>query len=334
MLKLYRRKGSQNLYIRGAFAGQDIHESTGTSSKVEANQILKGRKREILERCELGERATITFETAALSYMDFTGQERFIDPLLEHFGQGTVLAKIKQKDADTAARKLHPKGANATLVRQVYTPLIAILRHAAHMDWCELPAIKKPKIEHVLVEPATEEWFDKVLPHCSPKLGGLLTFLSFTAARISEALRLQWENIEYIWEGDELVEVWANIGRDKRGRPYRVALHQAVVVALANLPGEHKTGQVFEYANRSCVYGPTKTACTRAGVEYKATHASGRHVFAARWLANGGTLVGLKDAARYSNISTPDKYYGHLEKSPTDDAVRALPRRKSGANER
>jgi len=69
------------------------------------------------------------FGAAAAAYMKAGGDTRFIEPLVLHFGD-TALDQINQIAIDHAAAKIYPKAGAATRNRQVYTPIIAVLRRA------------------------------------------------------------------------------------------------------------------------------------------------------------------------------------------------------------
>src|SRR5205085_1802819 len=70
-----------------------------------------------------------TFLNAAVDYMAAHDDHRFLEKLVEHFGNKPVRA-ISQDDVNNAAIKLYPKASPATRNRQVHTPVSAILKHA------------------------------------------------------------------------------------------------------------------------------------------------------------------------------------------------------------
>ena len=77
--------------------------------------------------------------------------------------------------------------------RQVYIPMSAVLRHAARKGWCAMPLLQHPRVKPPKTKWSTPERLARLLPHCSPKLRRLVVFLTYTGARISEALRVDWE---------------------------------------------------------------------------------------------------------------------------------------------
>jgi hypothetical protein len=58
-----------------------------------------------------------------------TGNERFVQPVVDHFGQ-QILSEIIQRAIDQAAVKLYPNGTAHTRNRQVHVVVSAILKHA------------------------------------------------------------------------------------------------------------------------------------------------------------------------------------------------------------
>jgi hypothetical protein len=92
-IKLVRRPKSPHWVIRGTLRGIRLEESTGTDGKAIAEEIRAKREAEILAESIYGRRATVTFASAALSYMEKGGSARFLEPDIKHFGT-TPLTKI------------------------------------------------------------------------------------------------------------------------------------------------------------------------------------------------------------------------------------------------
>ena len=92
----------------------------------------------------------MTFASAAISYMQSGRSKLFLAPLIEHFGD-TPLDQIDQASHRPQAQCLslghHRKP--QTNNRLIYTPVLAILRHAGDFDH----AIEQSK---VLLRPAIE----------------------------------------------------------------------------------------------------------------------------------------------------------------------------------
>lgn len=238
-----KRHGSPYWYIRGSVRGIRVDESTGCSDRRAAEDVRIKREGEVLTQSIHGDPAVRTFADAALSYMAAGGERQHIDPLLEHFGPKMLLAHIGQAEIEIAARKLHPKAAAATQNRKVYTPISAILHHAARMKWCAKPVISRPKgHDRERVRWVTYEEAERLIAAAAPHLRPLLVFLLSTGARLSEALYLEWEDVDLSRAHVSFrpTDTRGIKTDDARGVP----LPARAVAELANVPWDRK-GFVF-----------------------------------------------------------------------------------------
>ena len=328
-LKLVRRKGAPNLYLRGSIRGQNIFETTGTNDQVAADAIRIKRENELLQRSVFGAAATVTFAEAAVSYLeDGAGEARFLGKwdeetgewslLIGHFAS-TPIANIGQAEIDAASQTLYPTAMAATRKRQVYIPMSAVLRHAARKGWVAPPLLQHPRVKQPATRWSTPERLDKLLPHCTPKLRRLVIFLTYTGARISEALRVQWE-------GDvALARRSVILRRTKNGKPRTLHLPDPLLAELEAVPEAKRTGKLFAWNARSAVYGPLRRACKRAEVEYLPPHQQGRHTYAT-WMRTyaGMDLVGLKEAGGWESLSSVERY-AHVVPNESAKAADRLP---------
>ena len=128
--------------VRGRSSGIYCKRSTQTRDKREAQQILKAWREEAKRLSISGpKREAVTFASAAISYMQSGRPRLFLAPLIEHFGE-TPLDEIDQRAIDGAAAILGPNRAPQTNNRLVYTPTIAILRHAGIASTSELDGLR------------------------------------------------------------------------------------------------------------------------------------------------------------------------------------------------
>lgn len=235
MLKLVRRPKSPYWIIRGTLRGVRVEESTGTGNKQAAEEIRVKREHDILTESVYGRSATATFAHAALSYLESGGTKRFIEPIIEHFGT-TLLAKIGQDAIDRGARKLYPDATPATRNRQFYTPVSAVMTHAAKRGWCAPLILERPPQPKGRTRWLKLEEANRLIEACGEHLRPLVIFLLYTGARAGEALWLDWRNVD-------LSRAHVIFEKTKNGDPRGVSLHQRVIAALANLP--HREGEVF-----------------------------------------------------------------------------------------
>lgn len=146
---------------------------------------------------------------------------------LRHIGQNAI---------DTAASRLYPKASNATRNRQVYTPVSAIMQHAARKGWCPRPVFSRPKMPKVAIRWLRPDEAERLIGACSLHLRPLVIFLLYTGARAGEALWLDWSNVD-------LQRRHVTFPRTKNGDARGVPLHSRVAAALAALSG--REGPVF-----------------------------------------------------------------------------------------
>ncbi len=235
-LKLTRKKGSPNWYMRGSIRGLIIEESTRTGDVRTAQDLLALRTAELLQRSVYGNPSTRTLAEAALSYMQAGGERHHLPPLLRHFAK-TKLADIDQAAVEKAALKLMKPGcAPATVHRQVIAPVSMVMHHAARLKWCQKPVFARRKEPKGRVRWISHEEADQLIEAASPHLKPLVIFLLSTGARLSEALYLDWRDVDLT--AGQVVFVDTKNG-DRRGVP----LPARCVAALANLP--HLRGAVF-----------------------------------------------------------------------------------------
>ena len=311
-LKLTRRHGSPCWYIRGSIRGVRVDESTGVEQRAAAEEVLVRRGAEILERSIHGDALSRTFAEAALSYMEGGGESAPLTPILKAIGR-TKLAAIGQAEIETLARKLLPHAGPATLNRRVYTPIVAVLHHAARKKWCAKPVVARPKQPQGRMRWATHEEAERLMAAASPHLRPLVLFLLSTGARLSEALYLEWRDVD-------LSRGQVVFTDTKNGEARGVPLHPRLVATLANL--KRKEGRVFRrpdgrpYEERAGGGGQVKTAwagmCRRAGISDFTPHDC-RHTWATwHYAANRDMralmeLGGWKSAEmviRYAHVNT------------------------------
>ncbi len=242
-LKLVQRGKSANWYIRGSVRGILVDESTGLSDRRAAEEVLALRAAEIVKRSIHGDVAVRTFADAALSYMEAGGERVHLAPILKHFGARKLLAAIGQHEIDEAARTLKPGASPSTLNRHIYTPIAAVLHHAARKKWCERPVIARPAVPRGRVRWITYEEADRLIEAASPHLRPLVIFLLCTGARLSEALYIDWRQVDLSAGHVMLLNEESGGVGTKNGESRGVPLHPRAVAALANL--EHRRGAVF-----------------------------------------------------------------------------------------
>lgn len=269
-LKLIKR--GRVYYVRGTVRGIRCYETCGTSEPEQAKAYRAKREAELYERALFGARAVVSFKSAALSYLDFEARSErtkdYVNRLVEHFGTAK-LATIDQAAADKAVTAIvGDDAAPATKIRTVYTPLTSVLMHAADRQWCDRPKFRRPSVPKSRTPWLAPEDALRLVDAAAPHLRPLLHFILCTGARLSEALDLDWSDVD-------LPAAKVIFRETKNGRDRAAALPEAAILTVANLPG--RAGKVFRrddgdpYADRERQEGGQiktawRTACKRAGL--------------------------------------------------------------------
>lgn len=237
-LKIEWRNGYA--YLRGTLRGIRVRESTGVNDEALAEEIRAKREWEILQSSVHGITTGGTFLAGVAAYLENGGESRFLQPLIDHFGS-TPLAKIDQAAIDLAAKKIYPGLAPATLDRQIYTPMAAVIGKASEYKLCSPIKLKRPKMPKGRVRWITHAEAFNLIEACAPHLKPLVAFLFYTGARVGEALWLDWRNVD-------LQRAQVQFLDTKNGKDRGVPLHPDLVAILANLP--HRDGCVFRKQGR------------------------------------------------------------------------------------
>lgn len=318
-LKLFKRGKAKIWYVKGTIRRVRYVESTGTSSREHAEAWRVRREREILDRGYIGEGKTATFGEAVLVYFEKGGERRYLEPLILRWGNRR-LAEITPSEVSRAASALYPNHSPATVKRQFYTPLNAVMRAAHRAQMSPLYRFDPPKIPRTQVVYADDKWLTAFWKNANFRVSAIVLFMTLSGARVTEACRLTPDDVD-------LARGEAILRKTKSGRSRRIPLAPVLVDALERAMTElvkeiDGTKRVFGYADRWSVNQAIERTCKRAGLPYLSSHQVGRHAFAARLLAQGRSLKLVQDAGGWASIQLVGDVYGHLEQSAIDEAVR------------
>jgi integrase len=334
MLKLYRRSRDKNWRIRGTLFGRKLEESTETADKVQAEILLNARIAEItrhhVQGAVLGRRPAPTFAGAVVTYVENGGERRFLVPLLKIFGERPI-DEILQDDIDDAARRLLPGRAPATINRQVYAPMSAVLKTAGvHTK------IRRRKEAERAPRWLTASEAKRLVDACNSSLRPLVVFLLYTGARVGEALWLDWSSVD-------LQRGHVTFPTTKNGKARGLPLHSEAIAALASLP--HRSGEIFRrpdglpYARPHDededdtsagrrIASAFKGACRRAGIVNFRPHDC-RHTWATWHYQQNRDLLRLKEAGGWKSERMVARY-AHVNTDHLRDEIEALPRLENG----
>jgi integrase len=253
--------------------GQFTHtQKVGHSQAIAQRVAAEAEAREWRRHLD-GPGAHVTFAQAAIAYRQAEKPTRFLDVIENHW-QDTLIREITPGAVRQPAIKLYPKAKGATRNRQAIVPTQAIINHAASLDWCSPIRVKRFDIEAKTKQPATEAWVAAFAAHASPHLGALCYFMFGTGARIGEAVRMTWGDVD-------LSTRFATLsGRKPKPWTRRAHLPAPVLAAMANIGGNRNPSDlVFGYIEAGNVKQVWDNAAVRAGIIRLTPH-SCRHGFA------------------------------------------------------
>ncbi len=242
-LKVIERKGRTALYLRGTVRGISVFESLGTDDPRLAEEARAAREAELYRGALHGFRNTMTFASAALSYIQTVKPGRdtlaAVGKLAQHFGPTILCGSIDQAKIDAAGRVICRADAKpATIQRTITTPVAAVLNHAARRGWCDPPRFERAKSSGKRTDWMTPAEAEAMIAAAADHLKPLLTFLFCTGARLGEALMLTWQDVD-------LSHGRAVLRNTKNGDDRVLDLPPRAVAALAGT--REREGNVFRH---------------------------------------------------------------------------------------
>jgi integrase len=309
-LKLYKRGGIW--HYKGTIAGRRLRGSTKTESKEIAERIANQKADGQWKRHLDGPQATLTFAQAAMLYRQAGKSDRFLRAI-EDYWQDTPVREITAGAIRSSAIHLYPTAGPATRNRQAIVPAQAVINHAAEHELCQHIRVKRFKVIKKDKTPATWEWVEAFMRAAiKPNLAALACFMFLTGARISQALKVKWSDVDFE-RGEVVIRA-----TDKGDNDRRSHMPPALIVALANIPGERK-GLVFEFKSRGNCKTQWAGAIRRAGIKKLSYHAC-RHGFATGLLQAGVSPVTVAKRGGWKSPQHVFETYGHdiAERDVTD----------------
>ena len=356
---LTTRPDSPNWFIRATVDGRQVFRSTHTSDREAAEALLTQYKARLLKELVHGKVATTTFREAAEGYIKAGGQKQFLfrervkgggDTGLIPYFDDALLADITQDDLDTAARKLCKPGAGReTLIRNVYTPFIAVWnfasvesrKWAAPKKW-ERPRKPKgtgnrPTSDRAGTTPVSYDRAWEFVSAMSPAPALLMTFLFYTGMRPIEAFALECGDLD-------IDSRWMAVRSSKTGEPRGVPMHEMLVPMLTTLKARggnderpavflDRHGQTYRITdNENGINGQLKGAIKGArGRLQKAKRAiddvspyTARHTVSTMLVING-VHPHVKDQILGHAADDMSRHYTNVPQRPLIEAINTLP---------
>jgi integrase len=340
-LKLVRRAGSDNWYLRGTVRGRSVFESAGTDDAEAAEAVRVKREAELLEESVYGKKAVATFLEAAVAYLEHDGDPRFLGRydggrwtgLIGLFGRRR-LSSLGQQDLDEAAKKLYPTATPETRNRQCYTPFVAVWNYAVAAgmadprDWRRprrpKGTAKRRKPTRAGTGPTDYETAARFVAAMAPAPAMVLTTLFYTGLRPIELFALEAHDVQ----PDDR---WIIVDSSKSGEPRGVPMHEFLVPLLATL--KSRGGRLFR-TPRGEPYPITEEGggqCDSAirGARRR-TGIQGVSLYTARHTVSTQLVVRdvhpyVKDQILGHAADSMSRHYTHVPQAPLIEAINRLP---------
>jgi integrase len=222
---------------------------------------------------------------------------------------------------------LRPGASNATYMRQILTPLRALLRYAARRGWCDMPLFESVPTAAGRTRFLLPDEAERLIAAAAPHLQPLLIFLLCTGARLSEALGLEWRDVDL--QGARAI-FWAD--QTKSGRRRVARLLPRCVLSLAGVPRlaervflapsthPYLTGRERGYGGQ--IKTAWRGALRRAGLADLSPHDL-RHTWASWHYALHRDPFALKAEGGWSSMALVERY-AHLLPAGQESAIRAF----------
>jgi integrase len=319
-LKVTRRKSTGALTISGTVAGQRIQRRAQSNIQKLAEEEAAALEAELLRTEWHGaRRGARSFDEAIDSYLDAAPRHENTKARMRRIraavGGKTPLSAIDQDTITRVRASLRRGAAPATVLREIITPIRAVMKHAHERGWCDVSKFVTPKAPAGRTLFMTPDEAERLIAAAAKHLKPLLVFLLGTGARLSEAIYLDWRDVD-------LTGARAIFWETKNGRRRIVVLAPSVIAALAGLQSQGGAGAVFHtddghpYAHHGGEYGgQIKTAwrgaIQRAGLNPEFTPHTCRHTWASWHYAMHKDLLKLKVEGGWSSVVLVERY-AHL----------------------
>lgn len=242
-----------------------------------------------------------TFRAAAESYVLRGRSTRYLQPIVDYFGETRVtdIAPIHIYDM---ADVLYPGRKGATKNRQALAPARAVLHHAYDLGWRERISLRRYKEDPATEKvPATLAWLHAFSRQCRKDdlehLSALVLFMFTTGARVSEAIRLCWREVDLAKRQALLLKTKTSVNSLR-------CLSNEMVERLLDLRcGQSPDDRVFRYVCRQSVNQRIKAVCQRAEIRPMSSHACGRVSFANHLMEAGMDIKTVMIAGDWRSIT-------------------------------
>jgi integrase len=316
-LKVYKRGGTY--HYAGTIAGRRLRGTTGTSDKIRAEEIASKAEAAEWKRRHHGPSAVLTFAKASILYrsagkLSTKRQIKYLEKI-EDYWKDALVKDITAGAIRQSSIVIYPDAGPATRNRQVITPTRAVINHCAELEMCPPIRVRKFKFEQKIKKPVLLDWLDTFCAHARPVTAALATFMFATACRISEARRIEWDDIDF--------HARTILVRKTKNKKERMPnMPQRLLVAMANLPRDRKPFGYGETTLRRWWDEDIEKAAKAKDGFQRLTFHSCRHGFATSMLRQGVDPKTAADLGGWDSVTLFIDTYSHaMPKAQLTDSL-------------
>ena len=330
-------------YVRVQVHGREVLRWAGSDRKT-ATEFLANVFRKTTREDLFGEKAVaaVTFEEAKPALLAYrvsqhgaetvrADQGRF-DRIVRHFGT-RFLRDVTTAEVQDFLTTLRTEGLSVATVNRYASALSVAFRAAVEKGYAitnpteGLP--KRGREDKRAVPFLSTGDVDRIVAEArEPAFAAYLRVLADTGLRLSEAVRLEWRDVDLrrkvLVVRTSKIHQPRDIPLTKRAR----AAFESIRDARGPLPvaGSEPVWPAYRALSKSALSRRFARAAVRAGFEGLGGIHALRHVFCSQNAQAGTPLPTIAALAGHKSIATTMRYAAHLPEGATRDAIRRLER--------
>lgn len=319
---------------RPADDGKYERKSLGTTDEALAQAACREIERAARKRRLLGPDAPkpedeLTFLMAVSLYDPQPKEARYLKAIVRQIGKERV-KDITPQSIRVLAKRMKPLASTDTWQREVVTPIRAVINNAHELGKCAPIRVKafgkddrlkqdkfRGKPSRVPRTPGSWEWLDAFVAVADPRDAALAYFMFRHGARVGQSVEMKRKS------DMDLSAARLQIPAAKGHEAMWVDIDPELVTLIANIPRPYRKAareRVFGIGSSTAgtLRRRWKAACRRAGIDYLAPHAAGRHGYGTEMFVRQAGKVDPVSAAvegRWSSPTVPLQTYAHAEDS-------------------
>lgn len=184
--------------------------------------------------------------------------------------------------------------------------------------------VQTPKIQKPIRSFWTLEQINDILNNCENKQIKLcFAFMAFCGLRISETLKLKWENLT-----ENTIEIVNGKGGKNAVLPLSNQIKEQIRIYKESTKTTTQDSNKIFSITRDVVDSQLKESCKKSNIEGNNHPHKFRHSFASNLLRNGGNIIAVSKLMRHSSPSVTLNVYSHILPNDLNETLKLLDSKK------